>query len=72
MQIRYGATRLVLLVGDQAIKIGRIRLWKLLGRVVILPFSKKSRGHFLKKYGPGFWHAVWHSLFIGLYANRLE
>lgn len=72
MRMRYGATRFVLLVGDKAIKIGRIRPLRVFVRMLIIPFSKKRREHFFARYGPGFGHAVWNDLCVGLYANRIE
>jgi len=72
MRIRYGATRFVLLIGDEAIKIGRIRLLRFFARMLILPFSRKRREHFFIKYGPTFWQAALNDLCAGLYANLNE
>jgi len=72
MRIRLGTTRIVLLIGDQAIKIGRLRPLRLLLRLLILPFSRERRRHFLAKYGPGITRAVMQDLCAGLYANRNE
>lgn len=72
MRIRYGATRFVFLIGNEAIKIGRIRLLRFLARMLILPFSRKRREHFFTKYGPMFWQAALNDLCAGLYANRNE
>ncbi len=72
MRIRCGSTRFVLLVGDRAIKIGRMRPLRLLFRLLLLPFSKKRREHFFAKYGHTFLQAAWKDLCAGLYANRGE
>lgn len=70
--LRYGTTRVVLLVGERAIKIGRVRPLRVLSRFLLWPFSARRRKHFLEKYGPGFGQAVLHDLCAGLYANRTE
>lgn len=72
MRIRIGTTRLVFLVGDSAIKIGRMRPLRLLLRMLCLPCSRQRRQHFLAKYGPGFARAALNDLCAGLYANRNE
>ena len=73
MRIKYGSTRLVLIVGDRALKIGRFRPLRMLWRLVfLLPFSRKKREHFLAKYGKSFGRAVLNDVFAGLYANRGE
>ena len=66
---RHGATRFVLLYGQRAIKIGRFRPIKVLGRLITLPFSKNKS--FLKK-GRGLWLPTWQYLFAGIIANKNE
>ncbi len=72
MRIRCGTTRFVFLIGNEAIKIGRIRPLRFLARMLIFPFSRKRREHFFTKYGPTFWKAALNDLCAGLYANRNE
>lgn len=72
MRIKYGSTRFVILKGDKAMKVGKVRIWRFLARMIILPFSIKQREHFLKRYGPGFLTAVKNDIFVGLRANRYE
>lgn len=72
MRIRYGATRFVLLLGDKAYKFGRVRPFRFLARMCIIPFSQKRRKHFFERYGPGFAEAVKNDLFAGLRANQNE
>lgn len=72
MRIKYGSTRFVILKGDKAIKVGKVRIWRFLARIIILPFSIKQQKHFLERYGPGFWTAVKNDICIGLRANRYE
>ena len=72
MRIKLGTTRIVLLIGDKAVKIGRLRPLRLLARMLLLPFSWQRRQHFLAKYGPKFAQAMLNDLCAGLYANRNE
>lgn len=72
MQLRYGRTRLVVLVGNMAIKIGRIRPLCSLVRTMILPFSKKGRERYQSKYGYNFFQAICNDVFAGIIANRHE
>ena len=72
MRMRYGATRFVLLAGDKAYKFGRVRPFRFLARMCILPFSQKRRKHFFERYGPGFGEAMKNDLFAGLRANQNE
>jgi hypothetical protein len=51
MRFAFGTTRLVLLIGKKAIKIGRVRPLRFLARIILLPFSQKRREHFFIKYG---------------------
>ncbi len=73
MRFGYGSTRFVLLMHNNAYKFARIRVLIFLGRLLfVLPFSRKGREHFLKKYGPGYRSAMLNDLFAGIYANRRE
>ena len=73
MRMTYGQTRFVILVGDKAIKIGRVKLLNLLIRwIFILPFSKKRRDHYFTKYGKTIVEAIRNEWLQGLYANRRE
>lgn len=72
MRIACGSTRMVLLIGDRAFKIGRVRPLRVLLRLCVLPFSQERREHFSKKYGHKFAQAVWKDMCAGLYANRGE
>lgn len=72
MRIAYGHTRFVILVGDKAIKVARLRLLRSLSRFVVLPFSQKRRDHFFGKYGSSFGRALWNDLWDGLFANQGE
>ena len=72
MKITQGNKRIVLLVANYAIKIGKIRLIRLMSRVLLLPFSKKLRIRFLDKYGGTWKKALLNDTFAGLYCNRHE
>lgn len=72
MKIECESTRFVILTDRRAIKIGMVRPIRLLLRILILPFSKKRREHFIGKYGSAFFQATVNDLCAGLYANRGE
>lgn len=72
MKITSGNKRIVVLLGDQAFKIGKIRFVRLFFRLLILPFSKKLRERFLVKYGDTWSSALFNDLFAGLLCNRRE
>ncbi len=72
MRISWGKTRFVFLFTNQAIKIGRVRPFRLMIRMVAFPFmSEGNHSRFFKRYGkfPG---ALWRYLIAGLLANRNE
>jgi len=72
MRIKCGSTRLVLLTGDTAIKLGLFRPFRFLCRMCLFPFSRKRREHFFGKYGNRFARAALRDMCAGLYANRGE
>jgi len=72
VKISFGSKRIVLLTGNHAIKIGKIRLVRFVSRFFVLPFSKRLRGRFIIKYGPGWKTALFNDLFAGLMSNRNE
>ena len=72
MRIRYGNTRFVLLWGDTAYKIARVRPLRTLARIIIELPQPRRRGRFVAKYGPGLVHALQHDLLVGIFANRRE
>lgn len=68
-----GKTRIVLLVGNKAIKFGRVRFVRLFARTVSFPFmSKRNHDRFYARYGKPFFKGAFKYLFAGLYANRNE
>lgn len=72
MRIHSGNKRYVILIRSHAIKIGKIRLIRSISRLILLPFSRKLRNRFVKKYGSNFWTAFRNDLFAGLLCNRHE
>lgn len=73
MKIKLGTTRFVLLVGDSAIKIARIRPIRCFFRIVSFPFTSiGNHERFYKKYGNTFATAIPRYIFFGFYANRME
>lgn len=72
MNIRCGSTRLVVLWGDWAFKIARIRPFRFLLRLPTWLFSRKQRKHFFEKYGANFFQAIINDVFAGVVANRKE
>lgn len=73
MQIRSGKTRIVLLLGDSAIKIGMIRPIRLFFRALAFPFmSEGNHNRFYSRYGSPFFCGAWNYFIAGLHANRGE
>ena len=73
MTIKIGTTRIVLLVGNRAVKIATIRPLRLLFRLITLPFSsRRNRDRFSEKYGDCLLQALWNYFSAGLHANRAE
>ena len=73
MQIKCGKTRIVFLIKDQAIKIGKVRPIRLFVRMVAFPFtSQRNHDRFYARYGSTLPRAVWRYLIAGLFANRNE
>lgn len=69
MQVLLGSTRLVLLIGSRAVKIGRFRPIRLGIRLITLPFS--SRKSFYRG-GGSFRSLCFTYAFAGLVANKKE
>lgn len=72
MDIAWGQTRFVILLGDCAIKVGRIRPFRFLFRIPLILVSDSRRNHFFKKYGTSFVLAMMRDIFAGIIANRKE
>ena len=72
MIISCGTTRIVVLVGNSAIKIARFRPLRLVFRMILFPFqSEKKRQIFYSRYGT-MPYGMWRYVFAGLWANRNE
>ena len=68
-----GKTRIVLLMGNNAIKIARVRFLRTFLRAVAFPFmSQANHGRFYKRYGQPFSIGICNYLIHGLHANRNE
>jgi hypothetical protein len=72
MEIRSGDSRIVVLVGNKAIKIAKIRLLDPFRRLIGLVFSRSTRKELLTKYGHAPTRCATGRIFIGLIANRNE
>lgn len=72
MRISCGKTRLVVLIGDRALKFARIRPLRFVSRLALMCFSKYQRQRFCEKYGSKFMVAVFNDVCAGLVANRHE
>lgn len=76
MRITYRKTRLVLVLENRAIKIGRVRPLRFICRFAWLAVqNKKRRERFFLKYDPehrGFWVTAYNYIFAGPLANRNE
>jgi hypothetical protein len=72
MKVRIGCTRIVVLVGDRAIKIARIRVLRPFLRIPFLVCSGSRRRRYMEKYGPGILAAVARDILAGLTSNRNE
>ncbi len=72
MKVACGNKRIVVLLGNHAFKVGKIRFVRLFCRLLILPFSKRLRERFLDKYGNTWSSALFNDLFAGLLCNRRE
>ncbi len=72
MKIKQGATRIVILIGNMAIKIGKVRILRFTLRMISFPFSKYQRNRFYQKYGDAFWKAARQDILFGVLANRNE
>jgi hypothetical protein len=72
MKIKMGNTRVVFLIGNKAIKIGKIRPIRFFFRMISFPFtSERNHQRFYKKYG-SFPKAVVKYVFWGFNANNIE
>jgi len=72
LHISWGSTRFVILTGDEAIKIGKIRPIRVVLHLLSIPFSQTRRKHFFDKYGPKLLPALWQDLMAGPISNLLE
>jgi hypothetical protein len=73
MKIKSGKTRIVFLVGDKAIKFGRVRLLRLILRILLFPFmSKHNNMLFYEAYGKYFLLGMFNYLLVGIDANKRE
>ena len=69
---RHGATRVVILVGNHAIKVGRIKFLHFLGRVMALIFSCSERKGLIERHGQAPLRGIKNGIFPGLEANLNE
>jgi hypothetical protein len=72
MQIAAGTTRVVLLIGSIAIKIGRPRVLRLVLRLLFGSLTQKQRHRLFVKYGSTFGEICCNYALAGLIANRNE
>lgn len=72
MEIRQGATRVVILTGDNAIKIAKIRFLHFLGRVMALIFSRNERKGLVERHGKAPLRGIKNGIFPGRAANLNE
>ncbi|MFA6297195.1 MAG: hypothetical protein WC629_01395 [Candidatus Paceibacterota bacterium] len=72
IQFGWGSTRFVILTGEGAIKIGRVRPVRVLLHLFSIPFSQTRREHFFDKYGHDLLPALWQDLMAGPISNLLE
>lgn len=74
MRITYGSTRIVVLIGSKAIKIGKIKFLKALARVLVFltPFFTEKKKDWIKKYENSFQKAFLATFISGPRANLWE
>lgn len=72
MEIKSGGTRIVILVGNKAVKIAKIRLLDPFRRLVGLIFSRSTREQLLTNYGHAPAKCGLKRILLGLIANRNE
>lgn len=75
MRLAIGSTRIVLLVGDDAVKIAYFRLIHLFLRVLLMPFASKDRRETFrraKKYHRHFFVALVRRVLFGILMNQNE
>ncbi len=72
MEIQYGSTRFVLLIGDKAYKFGRVRFLRVLGWIFMISISRKHKDQFLSRYGNFVATSILSYLLTGLNSNRIE
>jgi hypothetical protein len=72
VEIKSGSTRLVVLVGDKAVKIAKIRLRDPFRRLLGFFFFQRTRRDLLSKYSHAPIKCVGNRIFIGIAANRNE
>ncbi|MEI8270320.1 MAG: hypothetical protein WCG45_03040 [bacterium] len=73
MKICFGGTRVVLLFGNKAVKIGRIKPIRLTLRILLFPFMSKKRNDLYREvYGKKFFLSIVNYLLIGRNSNIIE
>ena len=72
MRLTYGHTRFVLLCGNRAIKVVRIRPVHAAAVILHVLLSRKRRNRFMEKHGASRYLTAWREFWDGLYANRNE
>lgn len=73
MKICFGGTRVVLLFGDKAVKVGRIKPIRLILRILLFPFMPKKRNDLYREvYGGNFLLSIVNYLLIGKRSNEIE
>ncbi len=73
MKIKTGTTRIVFLVNDKAIKIGRIRLVRFILRIFFISIYAKSKNKlFYNAYGKYRLFGMMKYLSVGINANKKE
>lgn len=72
MRLRFGNTRFVVVFGNRAYKIGKIRVLRFILRIPFLLLCRELRKRFFTKYGETLGKAMVSDIFAGLIANRVE
>ena len=72
MKVLCGSTRIVLLWGNVAVKIGRFRCFRVIAWILFSFFGCEWRKKFFKRYGYSFVEAITTYLMTGLRSNLVE
>jgi len=72
VEIKQGATRVVILARGNAIKVGKIKFLHFLGRVMALIFSRNERKGLIERHGKAKLRGVENGIFPGRAANLNE